>query len=226
MRQLSETELQEIRRHLRDKEISSAEILMEIYDHYISHLQGYSSEEFQEQLMELELKFSYPYCRGLQAKFNSQVRKEINKTQWQVLKQYFCWSRLLYVLLFSLLAFQMSRFVTDKKEIGIFMLFPLLVLAISHVYFLIKSHFRIKTIKKTFKTKAPLQSSMHYPFSEKLYLPVMMAYTLMWTSEYILNAELTSNLAPSIASVIFIILSIYAVTLFEVWHLKTKSTMI
>jgi hypothetical protein len=226
MRQLTDIETKEIRIAIMQKELSSAEILMEIYDHYISHLQEFPEEEFNEQLFELEQKFTYPYCHALQAKFNKEIRKELSSLQWQVLKKYFCLSKILYVVIFSFIAFQMSRFVTDQKEIAILMLSPLFILAIAHIFILIKSHFRIKGIKRDFETKEPLQSSLLYPFSEKLYLPVMMAYGLMWSAEYILYSEALGNLAPSIAVIIFVFLSIYVLTLLEVWQIKNKTTLI
>jgi len=43
-RQLTVIELQEIRKAIMRKEISSAEILMEVYVHYISHLKEFSEE--------------------------------------------------------------------------------------------------------------------------------------------------------------------------------------
>jgi hypothetical protein len=226
MRQLTDIELQEIRKAIMRKEISSAEILMEVYDHYISHLEESSEEEFNEQLFELEEKFTHTYCHALQAKYNKEIRKELSSLHWQVFKRYFCLSKILYVLVFSFLAFQLSRFVTDQKEIALFMLSPLLILAGAHIFFLIKSYFKIKSIKKNFNAEGPLQSSLFYPISEKLYLPVMMAYGIIWSSEWIFNSKTTVNLAPSIAVVIFITLSIYMLTLFEVWQVKSKKSLI
>jgi hypothetical protein len=226
MRQLTEIELQEVRKVILQKEISSAEILMEVYDHYISHLQEFPIEEFNDQLFELEEKFTFAYCHALQAKFNKEIRKELSSLHWQVLKKYFCFSKILYVIIFSFIAFQMSRFVTDQNEMAILMLSPLLILAGAHIFFLIKSHFKIKAIKKDFNTAGPFQSSLSYPFSEKLYLPVMLAYCIMWSAEWIFNSNPIANLAPSIAAIIFIILSIYVLTLLEVWQIKTKTALI
>jgi hypothetical protein len=226
MRQLTEIELQEVRKVILQKEISSAEILMEVYDHYISHLQEFPIEEFNDQLFELEEKFTFAYCHALQAKFNKEIRKELSSLHWQVLKKYFCFSKILYVIIFSFLAFQMSRFVTNQKEIALLVLSPLLILAGAHIFFLIKSHFRIKAIKKNFNIAGSLQSSLFYPFSEKLYLPVMLAYGIMWSAEWIFNSNPIANLAPSIAAIIFIILSIYVLTLLEVWQIKTKTALI
>lgn len=226
MRQLTDIELEEIRKVILQKEISSAEILMEVYDHYVSHLQEFPIEEFNDQLFELEEKFTYVYCHALQAKFNKEIRKELSSLHWQVLKKYFCFSKILYVIIFSFIAFQMSRFVTDQKEMAILMLSPLVILAGAHIFFLMKSHFRIKAIKKDFNTAGPLQSSLSYPFSEKLYLPVMLTYLIMWSAEWIFNSNPIANLAPSFAAIIFIILSIYVLTLLEVWQIKTKTALI
>ena len=97
MRQLTEIELQEIRRSIMRKEISSAEILMEIYDHFISHLQEFPEEKFNEQLFELDQKFTYGYCHALQAKFIKEAKEDIHRTQWMVIRKYFCASRWLYL---------------------------------------------------------------------------------------------------------------------------------
>ncbi|WP_194974794.1 hypothetical protein [Aquiflexum lacus] len=226
MRQLTDIELQGIRMAIMRKEISSAEILMEVYDHYVSHLQEFPVQKFNDQLFELEEKFTFAYCHALQAKFNKEIRKELSSLHWQVLKRYFCFSKILYVIIFTFIAFQMSRFVTNQKEIALLVLSPLVILAGAHIFFLIKSHFRIKTIKKDFNTAGPLQSSLSYPFSEKLYLPVMMAYVIMWSAEWVFNSNPIANLAPSIAAIIFIILSIYVLTLLEVWQIKTKTALI
>jgi hypothetical protein len=48
----------------------------------------------------------------------------------------------------------------------------------------------------------------------------------MWSVEYIFNSNPIANLAPSIAAIIFIILSIYVLTLLEVWRIKTKTVLI
>ena len=90
MRQLNQLELKEIQRSIFHKEISSAEVLAEIYDHYVSHLQEFPESEFGSQLLELEQKFTQAYCHSIQAKFNKSVREDISKTQWWVLKSYFC----------------------------------------------------------------------------------------------------------------------------------------
>jgi len=58
MRQLSEEELDQVKRAIAVKDLTSAEILIEIYDHYVSHLERFEEAEFEEQLFELEQKFT------------------------------------------------------------------------------------------------------------------------------------------------------------------------
>jgi hypothetical protein len=52
MRQLTDIELQEIRESIKKKVLYSAEIILKIYDHYVSHLQNYSADQFKEKLTE------------------------------------------------------------------------------------------------------------------------------------------------------------------------------
>ena len=106
MRKLSEQELDQVKRTIATKELTSAEILIEIYDHYVSHLESFEEAEFEEQLFELEQKFTPKYCKNLQLDFYENAGKEVNRLQWSILKSYFTWPRAMWtVLLFSIFIF-------------------------------------------------------------------------------------------------------------------------
>ncbi|MCH6199361.1 hypothetical protein MMU07_07220 [Aquiflexum sp. LQ15W] len=226
MRNLTAIELQAIKNSIVRKEISSAEILMEVYDHYVSHLQEFGEVDFDDQLAELEEKFTYGYCHALQAKFNKEIRKEIGALQWKVVKKNFCLSRILYVLGFMMIAFYLGSNVKNEKEGAILMVTPLLILTVFHIYFLFKSSSRIKKIKESISQTSPLQSSLFYPFSERMYLPVVMAYSLVWFADLMFEVKVLSNIAPQIAATFSILLFIYVISLMEVWKIKSKKSLI
>ena len=131
MRQLNQLELKEIQRSIFHKEISSAEVLAEIYAHYVSHLQEFPESEFGTQLLELEQKFTQAYCHSIQAKFNKSVREDISKTQWQVLRKYFCTSRWIYAVGILAVIFYVATQTKSQQEIGILLLSPLILLLLS-----------------------------------------------------------------------------------------------
>jgi hypothetical protein len=226
MRQLTDIELQSIKSAIVRKEISSAEILMEVYDHYVSHLQDFGEVDFDDQLEELEEKFTYGYCHALQAKFNKEIRKEIGVLQWKVVKKNFCLSRILYVLGFMMIAFYLGSNVKNEKEGAILMVAPFLILTVFHIYFLFKSSSRIKKIKESISQTSPLQSSLFYPFSERMYLPVVMAYSLVWFADLMFEVQVLTNIAPQIAAIFSILLFIYVISLMEVWKIKSKTAIV
>lgn len=226
MRQLTQLELKTVKDALVRKEISSAEILMEVYDHYISHLQEFEETDFEEQLTELEEKFSYGYCHALQAKFNKEIRKEISLLQWEVVKKNFCLSRILYVLGFMMIAFYLGSNVKNEKEGAIMMVAPLLILTVFHIYFLVKSTSRSKKVKANFSQESPLQSSLIYPLSERMYLPVLMSYSIVWFSDMMFDRQIFSHIAPQLSAIFSILLFIYGISLFEVWRIKSKTAIV
>jgi hypothetical protein len=226
MRKLSEQELDQVKRAIAAKELTSAEILMEVYDHYVSHLEGFEEAEFEVELFELEQKFTYGYCHGLQARFNKEVRKDIGKLQWIVLKRNFCLPRILYVLGFMSVAFYLSSNIGSGKEAAILMVVPLLILTVFHLYFLVRSSIRIKVIKRSLNYKNLLQSSLFYPLAERMYLPVMMSYSIVWISDTMFASDIISNLGPQIAALFSILLFIYMISIVEVCKIKSKTALL
>jgi hypothetical protein len=225
-RDLTEIEQLAIRKAIMAKGLSSAEILMEVYDHYVSHLQEFKEVDFDDQLAELEEKFTHGYCHALQAQFNKGVRKEIGKIHWQVIQRNFCLSRFIYMLGLMMIAFFLGSNLKNEKEGAIMMVAPLLILLIFHIYFLFKSSMRIKKIKKTFNQTSNLQSSLFLPLSERMYLPTILGYSIVWFSDLIFNVKLFSGLAPQISAMLSILLFIYVVSLMEVWKIKSQTSLL
>jgi hypothetical protein len=227
MRTLSEQEFKEIQRSIFHKEISSAEVLAEIYDHYVSHLQDYPEKEFNNQLFELDQKFTYAYCHTLQSKFNKSVREDIGKTQWKVLQSYFCTSRWIYAAWILAIIFFVANQAKSQQEIGILLLSPLILLVIMSFVFDWRVRQKTRPIKSIFKEMGiPITSSASTPISERFYLPVMLAQVLIYFPR-LLSIELPfSDLAPGIAAVITALLILYMLSLLEVWKLKSKTALL
>ena len=103
---------------------------------------------------------------------------------------------------------------------------PLVILMLSHLYFLFKSGHRISKIKKGFGYTGTLQSSLFYPLSERMYLPAMMGYSIVWFSDIMFDEQLFSNFAPQVSAVFSVLLSIYVISLLEVWKIKSKTALV
>jgi len=227
MRTLSEQELKEIQRAIFHKEISSAEVLAEIYDHYVSHLQEFSEEKFGSQLFELEQKFTFAYCHALQSKFKKSVREDISKIQWRVLKSYFCTSRWIYAAGILAIIFFVANQAKSQEEIGILLLSPLILLTSIYVIFNWRVAKKIRPIKSIFKEMGiPITSSASMPISERIYLPVMLAQVLIYSPK-LFSIELPFlDLVPGIAAVITALLILYILSLLEVWKIKSKTALL
>lgn len=227
MRQLTEIELQEIRRAIMRKEISSAEILMEVYDHYISHLQEFPKEEFNTQLFELEQKFTYAYCHALQFRFNKEAKEDIHKTQWLVIRKYFCTSRWLYLAGILVLVYYISSQARNGQEYTLLLLSPIILLFVSNIVFRVQNTRKLHPIKKAFKGMGiPISSSLALPISVRLSLPVLMAKVFIFLPKLIFtNIDLTPYLSAG-AGMVTIVLILYTLSLLEVWKIKSKTAMI
>jgi len=226
-RVLSDTELTEIQKSVMRKEISSAEILMEIYDHYISHLQEFSEEQFSSELFELEQKFTYGYCHALQSKFNKKVKTDIGKTQWMVIQKYFCGSRWLFLVGILVLVFYVSTQARSEQELGILLLSPLILLVFIGIAFGYQNFKKLRPIKKTFKgIGIPIYSSLALPISERMYLPVMIAQILIFLPKIVSPNLEFAPFSPAIAGMITILLILYTLSLLEVWKIKSKTALI
>lgn len=227
MRTLSETENQLIIKSIIRKEITSAEILMEIYDHYVSHLQESGADTFDRELWELNEKFTYGYCHKIQQNFQKQASAEVGKAQMAVLKKYFCLSRGLYLMGILILLTVVSFQFNNGNELNIIMISPILLLAVSHIVFNYRSFKKLKLIKKIFKEQSiVIESSVGKPISERLYLPVVLLQALLFLPRFFLNLEVTQLFLPQIAVLFTTIGIIYTLSLWEVWKIKSKTALV
>jgi len=224
MRKLSDTENRQIITSITGKVISSAEILMEIYDHYVSHLKEVPEEKFNEQLTELDKKFTYSYCHDIEFKFNQNVKEDISKTQWKVIKKYFCTSRCIYLVGFLALVFFVSTQAQSEREVRLLLLSPfillLVLMSLALGYQWIR---RILPIKKLFKENGvPINSSFAMPFSMHLYIPIM----LLNVPKLFFDNYYLESISPAVVTIITVLFILYAISLMEVLKIKSKTVLI
>lgn len=228
MRQLTDPELQEIRKSILRKEISSAEILMEIYDHYISHLEEYSLSEFSNQLFELDQKFTYGYCHALQANFKTEAKKDIYQTQWKVIRSYFCTSRWLFLAGVLVIIFLIATQSRSERETQLLVLSPLVLLTITSFIFHWKNYVKLKPIKKAFRGNGiPIQSSLALPISERMHLPVLLIYTANFFLFRLFELPTPyDQIQAPLATLLTAGLILYFLSLMEVWKIKSKTAWV
>jgi hypothetical protein len=224
---LSPEELNRIQKAIAFKDLTSAEILMEVYDHYLSHLQGFSEEEFSQELFELEQKFTYGYCHALQATLNKNAKSDIGKTQWMVIKKYFCASRWLFLVGILVIVFYVSTNARGKEELAILLLSPLILLVIGNIAFSYQNFKKLKPIKRTFKGIGfPIYSSLARPISERMYLPVLMAQVIVFVPKIAFPDLGYPPFLSAVAGIITVLLTLYTISLLEVWKIKSKTALI
>jgi hypothetical protein len=227
MRKLSERELDQVKGAIAAKELTSAEILVEIYDHYVSHLESFGEAEFEGELFELEQKFTPKYCKNLQLDFYENAEKEISRLQWSIFKSYFTWPRAMWtVLVLSIFVFfWMSGGNTTKI---LLLSIPFIAGLSINGWLWYKSHKKVSEIRKLIKSHTTLQST-YLPDSVNQF--VMMFLTL---NMLIFTIPTFVGLLDSMGSLLFIIaiLLVFAgfishmLTFYEACKIKSKIALI
>jgi len=228
MRQLTDIELKSIKNAIVRKEISSAEILLEVYDHYVSHLQEFAETDFENQLAELEEKFTYGYCHALQANLQKNLRKDISKTQWQIIKNYFCFSKLIYSLGLLLILFTVSLNLKSEEQYYLMMYVPIILLAIFSIFVLFNWRKRTLIAKSIFtEQKDIIKSYVSEALVLRITLPVLILNGILQMPKIFMDIHsIPFTFLPQISLILTIILMFYGISLFEVWKIKSKTSLI
>lgn len=226
MRKLSEQELDQIKKAISAKELTSAEILLEIYDHYVSHLEGFESSKFEEELLELEEKFSYSYCHALQSKFIKASKKEIFNLQWSIFKTYFTLPRFLATALFLVFYFLFWMDVANKTKVQL-LIIPIVAIVILSAWIYYRSFKKVSKIKQMIASPKGIQSSLLASIMMQLSL-ITSSFNLMILLPKVFDVPNYMESPYFIAGtlILFFIYVSYSLTLFEAWKLKTKSSLI
>ena len=227
MRQLSERELDQVKRAIAAKDLTSAEILVEIYDHYVSHLESFDEAEFETELIELEQKFTYSYYNPLQENFEKTTKKELLKTQWSICKSYFSWPKIIATtLILVCLALLLENLEGKTKLYALAISMGLTVLLVASIG--IKSFLKVRRVKNIIGITSTVRSS----FLNNILLQFNLVLGLF--NLFVLIPKLLFESTIWFESSYFIMVSFflcvfyigYLVSLMEAWKLKSKTFMI
>lgn len=226
MRKLSEQELDKVKKAIAAKELTSAEILMEIYDHYVSHLESFEESKLQDELFELEQKFNYSYCRALQAKFIKASKKEMLNLQWSIFKTYFTWPRMLASATFLIFLLTLWGNIESRTK-GLSLILPLVLIILMTAWIYFISYRKVTKIKKMIPSEKRIESSYLSNIMMQLSL-LMSTFNLIILVPKILDFPnfLDSNFFLVASFSLFIIYTGYTLTLFEAWKIKSKTSLI
>ena len=225
MRKLLEQELDQVKKAIAVKDLTSAEILIEVYDHYVSHLESKTTENFDKELFELEQKFTYGYCHEVQEKLVKLSKKEIFNLQWSIFKTYFSWPKILLTAVFvPILILLWGNIDPRTQTLSIIVLTIVCILFTLGLY--INSYRKVRLIKKIVRSSKIIESS---------YLGAIMLQGMMMQSFFHILIFGTNLWIPDITksdffgaislSIFFIYFSL-TLTLIQAWKIKSKTALI
>lgn len=226
MRKLSQQELDQVKKAIAAKELTSAEILLEIYDHYVSHLESYGASEFEEQLYELEQKFKHHYCKALQEKHYNSTHRGMRVLQWKIFKSQLSWPKFIVTAtIFSIISYLWTTI--DGRTRIIVILVSLGIILLLVVWILIKSTVKVRSIKKTLGVSNYIQSD---------YLKIILGQWTLILSTLTLGVLAPKNLGftdpftnPYYTYITFFLAILYLgyfLTLLQAWKIKSKTALI
>ncbi|MBC6366607.1 hypothetical protein [Algoriphagus sp. AK58] len=228
MRKLTEQELKLVQQTMIKKHITSAELLMEIYDHYISHLERFSAEDFDKELIELNKHWTCIYCETLEKELFKNINKSIRRSQWGLIKSFFSWPKLVFTFFLITTITLLANSLEAKLQRMLLVMPPLFFLLALIVFVGATSLLRIRRIKRLFNAiELKIDSTYSRYFVTYLFLPISFfnlgIYTpkLLGTDNFL--PEYLSNF--SVVSFSFF-LYIYSISAYEAWKIKSKTALI
>jgi hypothetical protein len=228
MRRLSEAELKTVQKAIAQREITSAELLMEVYDHYISHLEEFPEEHFEEQLNALNEKWTYSYCKKLQHDLTKNINKSVRKTQWGLIKSYFSWPKMVFTLIFIGGITLLVNLMTHKMQLMILFGLPIVYLTAFLVFVLVRTHNKIKPIKKTFQdTELKISSIFSNQFITFVSLPLHFYNFFLNVPRIFGMDKLIPEYLLNYLSITFcFIIYLHCISAYEAWKIKSKTALL
>lgn len=227
MRKLSEQEIDQVKRAIAAKDLTSAEILVEIYDHYVSHLESYEEVEFKTELYELQQKFKYSYYNPLQQNFEKATKKDLLKIQWSICKNYFSWPKIIStVLIIIILSLIFENLEGKTKGMAVVLPMGLTVLLIALIA--IKSNLKVRRIKKSIGITSKVQSSFlnHISLQFQMVISFFNLFVL-WPKLWLDSPTWFESSYFVIASFLLCLFYIvYLFSLIKAWKIKSKTFLI
>lgn len=230
MRKLTEQELKLVQKAITAKEISVVEILAEVYDHYISHLEGFPEEEFKSELAILESKWTYPYCQSLQNDFSKSINKSITSLQWKLIKSYFTWPKILSTVILFGFFYALSVLLTPKVFFSSTIIPILIIVHVFNFYLMFSSRKRYKELRSIFNFKTTglfIQSAESSSLNATVGSPLSVLNLLFFIPR-IFDLDLGVSLKTLLFIMVFIafLISIISFSAYQAWKIKTKTALI
>jgi len=228
MRTLSLEEIDLIKKSILRKEITSAEILSEVYDHYLTHLENLPEDDYKQGLNELDEKFTYNFCKKLQRDQKNSNRREIKTLQKEIFKSYFTWPRFAFTLFFIASISYLGALIPFKTQVILFIMVPLIFIVGLNFVVMLRTRTKLKPLKNDFSgqsykinslTSEYLTLQLHWPITLTniiLHVPRILGLT-DFIPEYLYSFL-------SVATCIFLVF--YGLILFEVFKVKSKTAFV
>lgn len=231
MRKLSEQELKLVQTAIIAKEISVIEILAEVYDHYISHLEGFPEEEFKSELANLESKWTYAYCRTLQDDFSKSINKSIRSLQWKLIKSYFSWPKIISTILFFGVLYGLSLWITPKVFAFSTIIPAIILFHVFNFSLFYSSRKKYGSLRKTFKLGLKRfdlnyaeSNCLSAALSTLLALPNIIIYGPKAFDS--VDLGISPNLILLFLSFMAFLISLIAFSAYEAWKIKSKTALL
>ncbi|TDK43491.1 hypothetical protein [Algoriphagus formosus] len=230
MRKLTDIELQAIQDSIRKKEIHAAELLAEIYDHYISHLENYSKKEFESELENLDQKWSYAYCHKIQHELNKNINKTIRKTQWSLIKSYFSWPKMAFTLLLVAILALIVNTLSWHLQVLILFILPLVYIVTFSIILMVRTRKKTKGIRALFgfsKSGIWVRSVFSSQFLNYVALPLHF-YNLFLNLPRVLGWDkyVPDYLVNYLSIAFCFMLVIHSLSSYEAWKIKSKTAFV
>ncbi len=228
MRNLTSEEIQLIKTSIKQKGITSAEILSEVYDHYLTHLENQPEDAFKENLLELDEKFTYGFCKKLEADQKKSVRKEINSMEKEIFKSYFTWPRFAFTLFFIGSISYLGTLLPFKTQVILFTMVPLVFIVGLNVVIMFRTRSKLKPLKKDFSDQSlKITSSTSDYLNMQTHWPITLTNVLLHLPRIFGLTDFIPEYLYSFLSVsACILLVFYGLILFEVFKEKSKTAFV
>jgi hypothetical protein len=226
---LSRVELAVVQKSIIRKEISATELLAEIYDHYVTHLETLRASDFHAQLAILDEKWNQDYCKQLQRDLQNSINKSIRTVQWRLAKSYFTWPKMAFTLAFLILISYCIVTSAWQLQVILFIL-PLLFLISLGVTLHVRSCRKNKEIKKLFNFRNSgifILSFQSSNFLNYIQFPFHSFLLLLLTSRvWELQSVLPEYVFHAICIVVGFYLVLHSVAILEAWKIKSKTALL
>lgn len=230
MRKLPEEELKLVQTAIKAKEISVIEILAEIYDHYISHLEGFSEEEFENELSKLESKWTNLYCLRLQDEFIKISDKSLKALHWKLIKSYFTWPKIISSILFFGVLYGLSLWLTPKVFAFSTIIPAIFLFHIFNFSLFYSSRKKYGSLRKTFKLglkRFDLNYSESNCLSAALSTLLALPNIIIYGPKAFDSVDLgiSPNLILLFLSFMAFLISVISFSAYEAWKIKSKTAL-